>query len=283
MVSRMERYDKNNNTSSSRLSKNKDLYENLYTSSSYAEFTDINSSNVIDLSKNTSNQLGRREQYQKSRNFSTTIENDRDSDDYQLPSYQYSQFPSLDSKEYDINKILNQAKQTRGEVDNLERKRKLRTTEYNILSDLTEEKLKEHRAKQRQVLTEEEKEELEDLVNTITSKTMRQEIDSELFGDLMPSKLDETVISSSLAEEINTSNIDVSNTVDNDEESDTSKLDPSFFTKSMDLSKEDLVSSLDDDSFTDKHDSQSTILKVIVAILIVAIIITIAIIIYRIL
>ena len=55
MTSRMDRYENNKNSNSSRLTKNKELYEHLYTNSSYTEFTDINSSNVMDLTSNTTN------------------------------------------------------------------------------------------------------------------------------------------------------------------------------------------------------------------------------------
>ena len=55
MSSRMDRYDVPEKNKSSRLSKNQKLYEDLYTNSSYTEFTDINSSNVIELNNNLSN------------------------------------------------------------------------------------------------------------------------------------------------------------------------------------------------------------------------------------
>lgn len=282
MASRMERYNDNSRSNNSRLSKNRELYENLYTSSSYAEFTDINSSNVIDLSSDVSHKIGKREEYQKRRDMATFDEDD----DYQIPkvtSYQTKPTSTPSFKNYDINSILDQAKKNRVEVDDLEKKRKLRTTEYNILADLTEEKLKEHKEKKRQVLSEREKDELEELVNTITSNTMRQEIDAELFKDLMPTDKDETVVSSNLKEQIELARTDTI-TTDSKEESDTAKLDPSFFTKSMDLSGEDLVSDEElDDSFKDDNTSKSRLLKIIVAILVIVIIIAIAFIIYQVL
>lgn len=281
MASRMERYNDNSCSNNSRLSKNKELYENLYTSSSYAEFTDINSSNVIDLSSDVSHKIGKREEYQKRRDMSTFDEDD----DYQIPkvtSYQTMPTSTPSFKNYDINSILDHAKKSRVEVDDLEKKRKLRTTEYNILADLTEEKLKEHKEKKRQVLSEREKDELEELVNTITSNTMRQEIDAELFKDLMPTDKDETVVSSNLKQQIELASTDTI-TTDSMEESDTAKLDPSFFTKSMDLSGEDLVSDEElDDSFKDDN-NKSRLLKIIVAILVIVIIIAIVFIIYQVL
>ena len=291
MSSRMDRYDVPEKNKSSRLSKNQKLYENLYTNSSYTEFTDINSSNVIELNNNLSNTIGRRENYQKNKEYSNAFNTD---DIYKYDPFDEEKYSleteSISKKDYDINSVLESAKKNRVDVDDLEKKRKLRTTEYDILKDLTEEKLKEHKEKKKEVLSKEEEEELKDLIYTITSNTMRQDIDNELLSGLMPTKLDETVVSSDLGEELNaTINIDdiVNNNEDTTNISTTStslKLDDSFYTKSMDLSDQDLVKNVEKDEeeyFEDFDDKKNGVMEILVVVGSLVLIIAIGIVIYK--
>ena len=289
MASRMDRYDNKNDTNSSRLSKNKDLYENLYTNSSYTEFSGIKSSNVIDLSSNDVNKSNRRENYQRKRDYLNTLETDGESIQ-KYDRYSYNQIIEPTMKDYDINLVLENAKKNRGEVDDLEKKRKLRTMEYNILADLTQEKLKEHKEKKREVLSKEEEDELEELIHTITSNTIRQEIDDELLSGLMPTNLDETVVSKNLAEEIQEEIIAVDNINDDNEkvEDTMSTLDNSFYTKSMDLSDQDLIPSYEEDddeeidtSFADSDSKKGLVVRVVAAIIILILIAIILIMIYN--
>lgn len=291
MSSRMDRYDVPEKNKSSRLSKNQKLYEDLYTNSSYTEFTDINSSNVIELNNNLSNTIGRRENYQKNKEYSNAFNTD---DIYKYDPFDEEKYSleteSISKKDYDINSVLESAKKNRVDVDDLEKKRKLRTTEYDILKDLTEEKLKEHKEKKKEVLSKEEEEELKDLIYTITSNTMRQDIDNELLSGLMPTKLDETVVSSDLSEELNaTINIDdiVNNNEDTTNISTTStslKLDDSFYTKSMDLSDQDLVKNVEKDEeeyFEDFDDKKNGVMEILVVVGSLVLIIAIGIVIYK--
>ena len=289
MASRMDRYDNKNDTNSSRLSKNKDIYENLYTNSSYTEFSGIKSSNVIDLSSNDVNKSNRRENYQRKRDYLNTLETDGESIQ-KYDRYSYNQIIEPTMKDYDINLVLENAKKNRGEVDDLEKKRKLRTMEYNILADLTQEKLKEHKEKKREVLSKEEEDELEELIHTITSNTIRQEIDDELLSGLMPTNLDETVVSKNLAEEIQEEIIAVDNINDDNEkvEDTLSTLDNSFYTKSMDLSDQDLIPSYEEDddeeidtSFADSDSKKGLVVRVVAAIIILILIAIILIMIYN--
>lgn len=291
MSSRMDRYDVPEKNKSSRLSKNQKLYEDLYTNSSYTEFTDINSSNVIELNNNLPNTIGRRENYQKNKEYSNAFNTD---DIYKYDPFDEEKYSletkSISKKDYDINSVLESAKKNRVDVDDLEKKRKLRTTEYDILKDLTEEKLKEHKEKKKEVLSKEEEEELKDLIYTITSNTMRQDIDNELLSGLMPTKLDETVVSSDLSEELNaTINIDdiVNNNEDTTNISTTStslKLDDSFYTKSMDLSDQDLVKNVEKDEeeyFEDFDDKKNGVMEILVVVGSLVLIIAIGIVIYK--
>lgn len=298
MASRMDRYENNKSSNSSRLIKNKELYEHLYTNSSYTEFTDINSSNVMDLTSNTTNEEGRRENYQRKRRFTDSLGNN-DESTLHYNEYTYHQIIEPNTKDYDINSVLEKARKNRVEVDELEKKRKLRTTEYNILADLTAEKLKEHKEKKKEVLTREEEDKLEELIYTITSNTMRQEIDNELLSNLMPTELDETIVSQDLSEMLlddskenlkeNDSN-NIKEEIDEADETDStlSKIDNSFYTKSMDLSDRDFIASYNsndeaDNSFQDSSNKKGTIIKVLIAIFIIILIITIAVVLYNVL
>lgn len=295
MTSRMDRYENNKNSNSSRLAKNKELYEHLYTNSSYTEFTDINSSNVMDLTSNTTNKEGRRENYQRQRKFTDSLGNDNDESIFRYNEYSYHQIIEPNTKDYDINSVLEKARKNRVEVDELEKKRKLRTTEYNILADLTAEKLKEHKEKKKEVLTKEEEDELEELIHTITSNTMRQEIDDELLSNLMPTELDETIVSQDLSEMLlvddNNVAIDSSSDIEkkiDDTESTLSKIDDSFYTKSMDLSDRDFIDSYDyndeeDNSFQEYNNKKGIVIKVLITIAIIVLIAVVGVILYNVL
>lgn len=292
MSSRMDRYDTLEKPTSSRLSKNKKLYEELYTNSSYTEFTDINSSNVIELSNNLNNLTGRRENYQKNKEYSNAFGSDDSEYDFLDKDNNTIEEIENNTRDYDINSVLESAKKNRVEVDNLEKKRKLRTTEYDILTDLTQEKLKEHKEKKKEVLSKEEEEELKDLIYTITSNTMRQDIDNELLSGLMPTDLDETVISEDLSDKLNftldiESVAEASKNSENNDSNETSevlKLDDSFYTKSMDLSDQDLISNVENDNdsdFDDFDDKKNGIMEVLVVVGSLALIIAIGIVIYK--
>ena len=119
---------------------------------------------------------------------------------------------------------------------------------------------------------------------------MRQDIDNELLSGLMPTKLDETVVSSDLSEELNaTINIDdiVNNNEDTTNISTTSislKLDDSFYTKSMDLSDQDLVKNVEKDEeeyFEDFDDKKNGVMEILVVVGSLVLIIAIGIVIYK--
>lgn len=301
MASRMDRYSSNEESQlESRTVRNKKKYDDLYTSVTYTNFSSINS-NVIDLS-NIKDSSSRREVYQKSKGASFQNEEIQEVKDYEYPVFENK------IRDFDINRVLEEARKNRDE-DELEKKRKLKTTEYNILLDLNEEKLKEYRQGKKEVLTEEDEKNIEELINTITSKTMSQdikeaidkeqddnsndvnsveseneEVEDSLLDDLMPTKIDETIISGTILEEIETvvETISTDELDNNDSEDEESKetdaesaIDNSFYTKSMELSTDDLVH--DEDTDEDEEDDEdifaddlktSTWLKVIVSLIV---------------
>ena len=220
--------------------------------------------------------------------------------------YNVSKFSSLidDKKVHDINQVLADAKKNRNDEDSLERKRKLRTTEYDILTELSSEKVKEYKERQKSSL-QEEQEDLESVEPNLETKDDGQ----DLLDDLMPNPLDETIVTEPILESDTT--LDTSVEVENEDlsvvekEPDNSvistadikeaeevevldetviRLDESFYTKSMDLSEYDLVKELDGNEQEPlflKKSKKHIILKVIAVILIVAILIGIGFVIFH--
>ena len=310
MASRMERYtSKQDQQVASRTLKNKKVYDDLYTNATITNFSSVEA-NVIDLSSVQDKGLSRREAYQKTRgaaNFSSSLEDTREIREY---PYEYNKKEEeSETRDFDINRVLEEAKKNREDDDDeLERRRRLKTTEYNILTDLNEEKLKEYQNNKKEVLSEEEEENLKELFHTITSKTMSHDVneildrekmdrkraakgldesDDFLLDDLMPTKIDETIITGDLAEQLEEySDIkiyvseSITKTVSESEDYGETVIDKSFYTKSMDLSKEDLVQDEYDQTFVDDTKTSPWI-KAIVTILVIALIVAIGFVIYQ--
>lgn len=289
MASRMERYTTKEDQVASRALKNQKMYEDLYTNATYTTFSSIDPNvQVIDLSDQREKGISRREAYQKSRGASTFGKEEvREVKDYEL---EYQKAESI-NRDFDINHVLEEAKKNREDEDELERKRKLKTTEYNILTELNEEKMKEYK-NNKDVLSKEEEKNLEELIHTITSKTMAHDVneilerekkerkkaakkEDYLLDDLMPTKFDETIVTGDFYEQLGESfkeeandntNLNIKaedleklqNLGESEElgklENSQTIIDKSFYTKSMDLSKEDLMRD-DDDFFKEEQKS----------------------------
>ena len=247
-MGRMERYDNSSNTRArSRTEKNQSLYNDLGKLEKYTTLTDVSKIEAVELNSAKKN-YRTREGYHQIKDYDLNIKKPpvrRELDEF---NYVYN---TNEHKTYDINKVLEEAKELR-EKDNLEKKRKLHNEKYNILESSEEEleKFKEE-TKLRHKPIENEKE-LEDLINTITSKELREEIDkrealendntNSLLSDLMATNVNEEVLKP-IATKIENSKV----------EDDTRKLekikdktrdlsneiDKSFYTKSLDLSEED--------------------------------------------
>ena len=268
MASRMEKYKQENEVKpkvvDSRSSKNKDLYDDLYSNASYTEFVDIKSSNFVQLGAVTKDNVSR-ENYHKTREFNDLFSKD------EIKEEEIKEVREFKHRDYDFNKVIEEAKKNR-EVDyELEKKRKLKVQEYDILSDLSDEKLKIYKEKKKE-RAREEKDDLEDLINTITSKTLKADVDDlgrDLMSELMPSGVEETIIDESLSKEI----LEKYNYTKEVKQID--EIDHSFYTKSMDLSKEDFE--IQDTSFIEEKNSL-VVLKLIITVIALIILIIISII-----
>lgn len=282
MPSRMDRYNSNNNDNiGSRSTRNEQLYKELYSNKTYTEFTDIDNNNVFDLS-NSNNSSNRRSSFSKAKLFYDNgldnITNDLGKTDLNIGSSYQKIFDDPKDKNYNINDILETAKRNRTDLDEEEKKRKIKSVEYSILSDLSQEKLKEYHDRKEKGITKDEEENIEELIHTITSKSLRKKIDNELLSDLMPDDEDDSVISKNLLEELEQGSSDdidddTIEQVENTEDLETG-LDRSFYTRSMDLKREDLILKKDeeelDESFADDSGSTArTIIIIILALLVI--------------
>lgn len=274
MRSRMDRYNQLDHSTlenSRRSSRNQELYRNLGTNTKYTNFTDVANSNAIEINHSRQD-YHTREGYQQRKEYGMT--------DYQpkvkkeLDDFNYL-YQDHENRVYDINSILEAAKENRKEKDALEAKRKLKNTNYNILASLNPEELEKYR-KEKQNRHKPDDRELRGLIDTITSKTLAGEISKEtgvdLLSDLMATSAMDSVVSD-VKEEMNTSKDildqaslkkveEAKKKLPDREENDMMKdLDKSFYTKSMDLS--------DKDFFIDDEDDTERKVPVIVKILLI--------------
>lgn len=271
MASRMDKYsDDSALPTRSRSQKNEHLYEQLYTNKVFTEFTEVENDNVIDLSNvSQGSSINRREDFQRNRVLNSEISSKRVFSLDTVNVREEKETPI--EKNYNINDILDEAKKNRTLVDELEKKRHLKTVEYNILSDLSQEKLKEYREK-KQKLSKDEEENLEELIHTITSNSLRKRIDDELLSDLLPSEESETLVSKQLLEEIEEADAIDKNSFEEDTAE--HEIDKSFYTKSMDLSEEDFDLDEEDRSFLEdaKMSSSKKILIILFVLVVLGII-----------
>ena len=247
-MGRMERYDSSNrNTVRSRTEKNQDLYNDLGRLEKYTTLTDVSKIDAVELNAAKKN-YRTREGYHSLKDYDMNIE-EKPKERKELDEFNF--LYNNEHKTYDINKVLEEAKELR-EKDALEKKRKLHNEKYNILESSEEdlEKFKEETKLRHKPIENEE--ELEELIHTITSKELREEIDkaevndnNSLLSDLMATNVNEEVLKP-IATKIEDSKVEEdTKKLDKVKEKTMSlkdEIDKSFYTKSLDLSEEDFES-----------------------------------------
>lgn len=241
MRSRMERYHQDEMTTelpASRSNKNKQLYQDLGKNTKYTNFTDITKVNTVDLEAATKS-YRTREGYHQIKDYSGIIEKPKVSRELDEFNYLYQDH---ENRVYDINSVLKDAREHREERDELEKKRKLKNTNYNILASLDPEELEKYRLEKQQS-TKPDPDELRDLIDTITSKTLRGEIDQATSVDLLSD-----LMATSATDKIDLKDIELSREIVDkdpiekakiDKKSELDDMDRSFYTRSMDLSDKD--------------------------------------------
>ena len=253
-MGRMERYDNSSGKRiRSRTEKNQDLYNDLGSLEKYTTLTDVSKIEAVELNAAKKN-YRTREGYHSLKDYDINIEKPTVKKELDEFNFLYND----QHKTYDINKVLEEAKELR-ERDSLEKKRKLHNEKYNILESSKEdlEKFKEE-TKLRHKPIENEKE-LEDLIHTITSKELRDEIDkaenndnNSLLSDLMATNVNEEVLKP-IATKIEDSKVEEdTKQIEKVKEKTMSlkdKIDKSFYTKSLDLSEEDFETDDEEEEF----------------------------------
>lgn len=296
MRSRMERYEKEEQGQIARRSnKNQELYENIGRNTKYTNFTDVTNANAFDLGTAQKN-YRTREGYHQIKEYNDFVPEPKVKKELDEFNYLYQDH---ENKVYDINSVIAEAKKNRIKKDEMEAKRKLKNTNYNILASLNPEELEKYR-KEKVERTKPDEEELRELIDTITSKTLAGEIDQrtsvDLLSDLMatnmmdrvekpqkdeeespedeienePEDTEEIEEKLSLSKEIlDKDQIDKVNKLKEEKGSGSimDESDTDFYTRSMDLSDKDFEM---DDEFKEKK--MPLAIKIILIILVIAVI-----------
>ena len=169
MKSRLSRYDSNENLS--RVNKNQNLYDDMYSDTNYSNMVVIDDSNEIDISKI-------KEIIDKENNRVRRIEkNNFNKEEYDsiVPKKQ-------EERLYDINEILKEANSKRGILEEALEKSKIENYKFN---DNIEEELSKTRKVYENLIKEEK--ELLNLMNTMSGKSS-VDIANDMFQDLTSDK-----------------------------------------------------------------------------------------------
>ncbi len=179
---RMDRYKDEDIKEQSRSDKNQDLYQNISTNSRYANFTDVKNANAYDIS-NTNTNNSTRENYHRLKEYQ----------DFENIPKEKKESIKIEEKEekkvYDINSFIEEARKNKKDQDDLDSKRKLANTSYNILANLNKKELEKYRKEKQERINSYQESEIRELIDTIASKTLAGEIDKatsvDLLSDLM--------------------------------------------------------------------------------------------------
>lgn len=285
MEKRQDRYDDTKPKSRmTRTERHQSLYNEINSKIGYSEMSSYEPGTKIDLSALNPDKP-KREEYQKIKEYKSIM----DTDEKETEPGQKKETAKV--KTFDINAVLEEAKKNRKNEDELEKKRNLANNE-SVLSSLNKKYL------HTKDFDEEDSDELKELIDTITSKTMIDDIKDEEEKELL-SELLATTIDIKLEQELSNEEINKLYTADesDEEESDTSsleytleqdddgydgqtedvevtdQLDNSFFTHSVELKKSDLI---DEDEYDpEKEDEEENEKSGVVKIVVVSIILLI--------
>lgn len=285
MSSRMDRYrDKGDTKTYSRANRNQELYQNIGSNTRVANLTDVTNANAIDLD-NASKITNTREGYHQMKEFRKDItvpKVKKELDDF---NYLYQ---TRENRIYDVNRVLEEARKNRRTDDEKEEKRRLKNSNYNIITSLNPEELEKYRQEKLNRVyranddANSNDDDIKELINTIASKTLAGEIDQatgvNLLSDLMATSIldkverqkEDTSVNLGLSREVlNKEQIEQVNKLDQEivEENDSNlkEADSDFYTRSMDLSDKDFEM---DDEFKEK--SLPLPLKIILILLVLA-------------
>lgn len=191
MKSRMEKYYNQNEDFVGRTTKNEKLYRKKDYSMYSSNETVIDTNNEIDITK-LKNIIQSREDYQRAKSYRNMLNDKKfDYDDIEIEEENYEE------KNYDINALLQKVKDEKDTIDEKDKMRKLRNTQYDILSNLD---IKSKKQKQSNDL-EQQKEDLKDLINSITNKnniSTTEEDDNDPLGLLADLHATNTILTDAI-------------------------------------------------------------------------------------
>lgn len=250
MEKRSDRYSESFDTpleeaKKTRVSKNKVLYDEVNSKIGIEEIPTYETMGEIDLSSLDMDNL-KRGDYQKVKDYKYLMEEDKDKQENEPKE-------EVKKKSFDINKVLEEAKKNR-KADELEEKRSIKEEDYNVLNNLNKKYLHQ------KGFSDEDNEELKELIDTITSKTMVDDIkddeEKELLSELLATTID-IKLESELSETEIKALAEGDETKDTDTFSTFGTLDTnSFYSKSLELSKDDMVEEKDEEE-ENEEDSES--------------------------
>ena len=172
MGSRMDKYNTNimeNSEASSRTNRNKKLYDDLYSNTSYSNSVVLDDSKEIDINK-IKELIDKQKRTQERKNSRPTID-------------LYKELSNIkddtEEKIYDINEVLKEAKSKRDILEEASEKRKIFSNDYQSHLDLEEELAKTKKVYDKLL---QEETELLDIMNTLTSVTVND--DKDAYKDL---------------------------------------------------------------------------------------------------
>ena len=189
---RMDRYKDEERVN--RLEKNQELYQDVANNPKVANITDVANANAFEISSPKDSQ-SQRESYQQMRKYGGM--EDVPKVKKELDDFNYL-YPKKEKRIYDINSVLEDARKNRQEKDELEEKRKLKYTSYNIFAGINLEELEKYREEKKNREKTPQEEGIHDLMDTIASKTLAGEMSKEetvdLLSDLMATNILDKVV-----------------------------------------------------------------------------------------
>ncbi len=243
MNSRLERYSEveTNESLPSRLEKNQNIYNDLDNS----ELLNVRTASNVKVIDESPREID----IEKIKKYVLSLNEDAPRKKVTLTQEEYSSAieepKKIEDKIYDINSVLEKARQGREQNYEENRYRKLRDTQYDILSKIKMYDENEKPKYEEEFNTDERT--LIDLINTVTIQKEKDSLLSELVGNN-----DNTVVTLGIEDEAK--NLDIktaieSQTSDKDvvkidklntnNEEPTNKIDKSFYTNSLSFSKND--------------------------------------------
>ena len=254
-----------------RSNKNKYLYDEVNKNIGYEEIDNFSGYNGVELDNTTP--IKTREEYQKLKDYSFMYD--------EKEQIEQKAIVPEEEKVYDINSVLEEARKNRVITEEQEKKRKLQNVEYSILADLN----KKYISKKEKIVEDLEKEGIRELIDTITSKTLAQDVAdlsyeeddgkdlmSELLATGTLSNLEDIDLEEEIAKEILAEKEDQENSQDEVIEED-GHLINSFYTKSMDLTEQDFE--LREEIVEENKEKRKILILVVLIILVLVAIISV--------